>query len=418
MAKEVEKKNEKKLTRRQALSTAGKVALGVVVAGVVAGVGGYYAGSTAARPATVTKTETVTSTVTKTVGAPPATATTTAAPTEIPTYMRVKMGEWVQTFKYRKDPPWIIGVSSCFMTESWMVTWYKELELEAQALNACEGKGRDLIQEIIHVDAGGDIKKQISDIRDLMTEKVDALIIDACSPTALAPVVEEAYDKGFLVILNKNDVLTTKYVSYQNNDEVQFGYQSAKWLVEQLGGKGKILCFRGVPGYGVELQRWAGAKMVFDQYPGIKILAAEYGYWSYEKSKPVAKDMIAAHPDFDGIWSMGGQMSHAMVDAMLEAGYDVSKYPHASEDQNGFLKKVVKYNIPAYASAKPTWQSRLAIRVAFDALRGLPVRKDIIIPSPGFGPEEIKKIVRPELPDLVWCNTTLPDDLLKEMFKA
>jgi multiple sugar transport system substrate-binding protein len=61
----------KKLTRRQALSTAGKVAVGVVVAGVVAGVGGYLAGSAAA-PATkivtaertiermVTKTETVT----------------------------------------------------------------------------------------------------------------------------------------------------------------------------------------------------------------------------------------------------------------------------------------------------------------------------------------------------------------------
>lgn len=72
----------RKISRRKALTTAGKVAIGVVVAGVVAGVGGYYAGSAAAPPATVTKTETVTktaaaATVTETVTAPATTVTTT-----------------------------------------------------------------------------------------------------------------------------------------------------------------------------------------------------------------------------------------------------------------------------------------------------------------------------------------------------
>ncbi|MEM0079803.1 MAG: BMP family ABC transporter substrate-binding protein [Nitrososphaerota archaeon] len=49
----------KNLTRRKALSTAGKVAVGVVAAGVIGGLGGYYAGSMAAAPATVKETVTV-----------------------------------------------------------------------------------------------------------------------------------------------------------------------------------------------------------------------------------------------------------------------------------------------------------------------------------------------------------------------
>ncbi|MDW8021390.1 MAG: extracellular solute-binding protein [Nitrososphaerota archaeon] len=69
----------RKYSRRQAIGTAGKVALGVVVAGVVGAVGGYLAGS-AQVPAerTVTVRETVTTTVTKTVTATtPATIVTT-----------------------------------------------------------------------------------------------------------------------------------------------------------------------------------------------------------------------------------------------------------------------------------------------------------------------------------------------------
>jgi len=64
----------KKLSRREALSTAGKVAVGVVVAGIIAGAGGYYAGASAAPPA---REVTVTKTVTETVGAPGQVVTTT-----------------------------------------------------------------------------------------------------------------------------------------------------------------------------------------------------------------------------------------------------------------------------------------------------------------------------------------------------
>ena len=45
-----------------------------------------------------------------------------------------------------------------------------------------------------------DINKQISDMQDLITKKVDAIVITAASPTALAPVVEEATEAGIKVV--------------------------------------------------------------------------------------------------------------------------------------------------------------------------------------------------------------------------
>ena len=79
------------LTRRQAISTAAKVAVSAVVAGVIGGVGGYLAGGAAAPTVTVkeTKRETVTTTLvsTKTITA----SATTAAPAPIGKECGVKL---------------------------------------------------------------------------------------------------------------------------------------------------------------------------------------------------------------------------------------------------------------------------------------------------------------------------------------
>jgi len=65
-----------KISRRKALTTAGKIAVTAVIAGAVAGVGGYLAGTSAAPARTIEKT--VTRTVTETAAAATATKTVTA----------------------------------------------------------------------------------------------------------------------------------------------------------------------------------------------------------------------------------------------------------------------------------------------------------------------------------------------------
>ena len=62
---------KEKISRRKAISTAGKLAIGVIITGKVAGVAGYYAGMSAAPVRTVTKTVGTTVTTTKTVTVTP-----------------------------------------------------------------------------------------------------------------------------------------------------------------------------------------------------------------------------------------------------------------------------------------------------------------------------------------------------------
>jgi len=73
--------SKRKISRRKALSTAGKVAVGVVAAGVLAGAAGYYAGSSVT-PAATTVTETKTVTAAAATVTMPTTITQTVTKTE------------------------------------------------------------------------------------------------------------------------------------------------------------------------------------------------------------------------------------------------------------------------------------------------------------------------------------------------
>lgn len=321
----------------------------------------------------------------------------------------VELNKWVDTTKYRKDPPYTIGLSTGWMTDSWMEIYKTEIDEEVNMYG-------DMIKEFIHVDSGSDIPTQIANIEDLIARGVDGIIIDALSPTALVPVVEKAYKAGIVTVLSKNGINTENYTAFVNGDNVQWGAQSAQWLVDQLGGKGVILALRGVSGYGVDIERWAGADSVFSKYPDITIYS-DYGQWSYDKAKEVSKALIAAHPKFDGIWTMGGQMDHGFIDTLVEAGLNPADYYNGSEDENGYCKLALKYGIKTFVSSFPVWQGRLCVRDIMDALRGVPIIKTTMLPCPGFGPDEIAKLTKQNLSDKSWLSSTLSEEQLNELLK-
>ena len=105
-----------KISRRKALTTAGKIAVTAVIAGAVAGVGGYLAGTSAAPARTIEKT--VTRTVTETAMATTVTKTVT---TSVPAVKPLKVGYiYVGQLETLDGPMLMIGVGSGLMRGSRM----------------------------------------------------------------------------------------------------------------------------------------------------------------------------------------------------------------------------------------------------------------------------------------------------------
>lgn len=315
--------------------------------------------------------------------------------------------------QYKKDPPYKIGVITSWRGNPWQEVNIAEFTREIER--------SPLITEHVHMDSAGSVDTQISNLRAMLTMykagKLDGILVDPLDAMALVDTIEEVYDAGCPVILFNDAANTTKYNSYVGNDPWTFGTLSAEWLAKELNYKGKILFLRGLKGYPIDTGRSGGGLSVLKKYAGIKILAIEYADWSYDKAKKKFMDMVAAHPQFDAIYSVGGQMSNAITDAMVELGMDPSKYLHASEDQNGFLQKCIKYNIKAYASCHPSICSAISVVLMEMLLQGYPVPKMYFYPTPGITSDQFKDYVRPNAPEGIFVYTPLSDAILNKVIK-
>jgi ribose transport system substrate-binding protein len=313
------------------------------------------------------------------------------------------------------DAPFVIGLSNFSLGNSWRVQMVEEAKYAA-------AQQKDLVKQIIVTEAEGDITKQIADIEDLISKKVDAILITAINPKALVPVVNKATAAGIVVVDFDNLVYTDDLTAHVIVDQKEFGRVQARWLVKAMGGKGECIAFNGIKGTAISAERFEGAKSILDQHPDIKIVQEVYADWDYAKAKRAMESLLAAYPKIDGVWSQGGAMSEAVIEAYLER--DIKPPPVTGEDGNGFLKlwkqlrDSGKYpDFDSIATSMPTWCSAKALEVALNALTGKPYEKKTIIAIPTITAETLDQYVRPQLPNSFWCNSKLPDDIVKKMFE-
>jgi ribose transport system substrate-binding protein len=313
------------------------------------------------------------------------------------------------------DGPFVIGLSNFSLGNSWRVQMVEEAKYAA-------AQQKDLVKQIIVTEAEGDITKQIADIEDLISKKVDAILITAINPKALVPVVNKATAAGIVVVDFDNLVYTDDLTAHVIVDQKEFGRVQARWLVKAMGGKGECIAFNGIKGTAISAERFEGAKSILDQHPDIKIVQEVYADWDYAKAKRAMESLLAAYPKIDGVWSQGGAMSEAVIEAYLER--DIKPPPVTGEDGNGFLKlwkqlrDSGKYpDFDSIATSMPTWCSAKAMEVALDALQGKKVNKEVFIPIPTITSKTLDNYVKPDLPDSFWCNSQLPEDRVKKMFE-
>ncbi len=293
------------------------------------------------------------------------------------------------------------------------------VQLQAEFVQkADELKSKGVISDYFITNANGDISKQVSDMKDMITKKVDGIIIAAVSPSALSPVVEQAMNAGIKVIsfnmlVDTNNVTGKVYI-----DDSEFGRIGAQFLADKLGGKGNIICLNGTAGNTVNDSRWNGAEKVFAAHPGMKIVGTSYADWDYAKGKAAVESLLSANPKIDGVWSQGGAMTQGAIDAFNATGREL--VPMVGEANNGLLKawkqNAGKGKFDCIAPSNPAPVSVYALNDLISALNGTQFKKDDKLPIQSVTTETLDKYYRPDLPDSFWVFTQLTDANLKKLY--
>ena len=321
-------------------------------------------------------------------------------------------GEKVDTTEFKKDGPYKIGFSNFSVDNTWRVQMVTELEEEAKRQGI----------ELYEADAGGDISKQISDIQDLLAKGIDALLLAPNSPTATNVVTKQAIAQGIPVITFSSQIEDeTAYTAYIGCDDYDFGKVSAEFLLDKIGGKGKVVVLSGMAGNDITAQRtqaWEDALAALpDGGAGIEVLAEYFTDWDYAKGKQAMETALAAYPEIDAVFSHGGAVAQGAIEAMQAAGRDL--VPITGETNNGFLKMWLNLKPEGFESVGPgypSWIGGEALRIALKCLQGEEVDKSLILENSVVTQDTVEEYARPDLSDSYWGMSALPESLLQELY--
>ncbi|MFN8590565.1 MAG: sugar ABC transporter substrate-binding protein [Thermomicrobiales bacterium] len=306
------------------------------------------------------------------------------------------------------DPPYNIALSNSYIGNVWRTQMIKMAKAYAATPDIAP-----LISNFQVNTADRDDAAQIAAVENMISNGAQAVVILANTPTALVQTVQQARADGIVIVsfdttvhADPPDPSLDLGVTV-NEDQVEMGRRWAKWLVEQTGGKGKILMVNGVQGTGVDKERREGAYEVWNDNPGITPVEV-VADWDPGKAQTVTATALAANPDFAGVWCQGG--TDGVVRAFLDAG--VPLVPVAGEAENGFRKQMLEYKdkFQGYSIGQTPGLVAVSMRAALSLLMGEPVPQAVSVPLPEAKTDQLVPGVNvfPDAPDNFFTATSIP----------
>jgi ribose transport system substrate-binding protein len=259
--------------------------------------------------------------------------------------------------------PYTIGVSNTLAGNGWREQMICSIRAEAEA--------RGNVDEVVVISKNGGPTEQIQDLQNLISQGVDAIILNPSDREALNPVIEEAIAQD-IVVVAVDQAVTAEGAYVASNDQVAYGRLGMQWLVDELGGEGSVLYMRGIDGVPADTDRDTGVQEVLAENPGIEVKEVFSG-WDFTEGANVAVQELTA-ADYDGIWTSG--IDYTVVNAFETVGKE--PVPLVGADTNAFIRQLLDGQ-PGAAVTNPAVIGAVGAGIALDVLAGEDVPQETLL---------------------------------------
>lgn len=253
--------------------------------------------------------------------------------------------------------------------------------------------------EVIVLDAGGDVARQISQMQDLIQQRVDAIIVWPTDGQALVPAVRNAHREGIPVIVTNSNIAEAglEYIAaFSGPNNIQQGIYSAEMMCDALGGEGEIVQITGMPGYTTAIERQQGFdERLAEVCPDVVQLDIQPGDWNRERAQRTMETFLTRFDNIDGVYSGDDNMGVGALNAALAAGRAEGMiFIGATNFAVGYdAMERGEYWGSVYQS--PVDDAEAALQTALDVLAGEDVPKLNYFDTPKITQENMSEFDRP-----------------------
>ncbi len=206
-----------------------------------------------------------------------------------------------QSSAQEKKPAPSVALSNAFLGNAWrrsMITAFEEAAKKAQK----DG----LISSFKVSNAPGEnsATEQIAQLKALLIEKPNILLVNPASPTALNPTLQQACDQGAVVVVF--DSATNLQCAYLvTNSFADWARLSTQAILDGIGGKGNVVIARGVQGSPPEIAMYDVQKKLLAANPNVKVVGEFYAFCDSAKAQEALLGIIASLPEVNGVIGCG-----------------------------------------------------------------------------------------------------------------
>lgn len=209
------------------------------------------------------------------------------------------------------EGPYKIGITQNNVgVDSYQTTYESAFEEAAEANDNVE---------VVILDAGGDVARQIGQVNNLIQQQVDAIIIWPTNGQAVIPAIRQAHRAGIPVIVTNSKIAEAGMefiAAFSGPDNVQQGISSAEMMCEALGGEGRIVQIAGQPGYTTAMERSQGfEERLAEACPGVELVETQPADWNREKAQRVMENFLTKYDDIDGVYAGDDNMGVGALNA-------------------------------------------------------------------------------------------------------
>lgn len=315
-----------------------------------------------------------------------------------------------------EKPPYVVGFANSNMGNTWRAQSLADL---TRQFNLYKKKG--LVSKLIVDNANNSVTTQISQIQSMISAHVNLILINAASETALNPVIKEAYQHG-IVVVGFNNIVSSLYAENRDINQATFGAAMAQGLAKMMHGHGNLVMIEGIAGAAGSIIRENAALAVLKHYPGIKIIANQYGNWTETGAKTTMLQILSTHPEpVNAVWQQGG-MSIGVISALKQAGRPLVPVSFTGM-YNGidFWLSHLKSGFHSVGATDPPGGSAVALRTGMRILEGQhPKWNAIFNAAPVFTDQNIRSFAKAGAPPTSWVDPPtykyIPTKALSEYF--
>lgn len=240
------------------------------------------------------------------------------------------------------------------------------VSLRDGAKEAAEEHGVDLVV----ADGQDSVSTQMSDIENLVSRGVDAILINATDGEAVVPAVEEANEAGIPVLAIDRGISGGNVAIYVASNNVTGGKMAAHYTAAKMALQGKIVMLEGIPGTSAARERGQGFSEVIDSLPDVEIIESEPAGFAQNEGYEVMQNILTAQSDIDAVFAQNDLMGLGALQAIEGAGRLDEMFVVGFDAVDPAIEAIEEGRMSATIMQQPALMGEMGVEQAVQLLEG------------------------------------------------